>query len=104
MTTANATWDEMKAATDAAFAEPKAGDLFHEMYSYWVAVLHAQGNVVTYVTKAGGLRGDGEYTLHASSADEFRNRFSYGAPDLGHWVILSRRDADVTVFASSVAS
>lgn len=99
-----ATFEEMKQATVAALQAPAKGDLFHEMYSFWVAVLHAEGNVVTYVTKAGGLRGEGAYELFASTLDEFRARFSYSTPSLGYWVLLQARGVDVEPFAKAVES
>ena len=98
------TWDEMKQATRDAFEAPARGDLFHEMYSFWVAVLHAEGNVITYVTKTGGLRAAGAYELFASPVADFRRRFSYGDTELGYWVLLSKRGADVEPFAEAVAS
>src|SRR5690349_4293795 len=81
------TWEEIKRDTEAAFEAPRTGDVFHDMYSFWVAVLWADDRLITYVTKAGAQRGPGEAKLFATTVTEFRKRFS-------EWALLAKRDAD----------
>jgi hypothetical protein len=80
-------YDEVKAATEAAFASPQVGDRFHEMYSFWMYVVDIEddGHIVT---------AHGHSFPHEA---EFR-RFPSAVALREHWryMLLASRGEDVT--------
>ncbi len=70
----------MQEPTVAAFSDPKPGDRFHEMYSFWMYVLEVApdgGEVVAmHAHPPCTLPGDGLLKVYASAA-EFREAYAY---------------------------
>jgi hypothetical protein len=83
-------------ATDEAFAQPRPGDIFHEMWSFWVVVVYVdddhvvvmEGHPPCTLPRDGKLRG---FETH----DDYRKTYSYGTIPR-YWVRLDKRDQDVT--------
>lgn len=84
-------------ATAAAFADPKVGDSFHEMFTFrmFVIAVEPAGRVaVMTVTPPCTLPDDGTVKVYESH-DAYRAAFAYGTiPD--YWIRLDRRGVNVT--------
>jgi len=84
-------------ATGEAFANPQPGQAFHEMYSFWVVVVHVDKAHVIVMEASppctlpddGKLRG---FETH----DDFRRAYSYQGGKSGYWVRLSPKPVDVS--------
>lgn len=103
-------WAELKRATAEAFADPRPGDRFHEMYSWWMVVVTVAADGVKVMAGSGptnltrGRFPDGEmvepFAERAqvrwfATADDFRAAYRCGIP--GYTLTLSdRRKIDVT--------
>jgi hypothetical protein len=66
-------------ATDKAMRNPKAGDRFHEFFSYWVIVLSAEPDggavrALEFLGEHGNYR-----VLECRTAEAFRQKFAYGS-------------------------
>jgi len=89
--------DDPRARTAEAFSDPKVGDRFHEMYSYWVYVIGIDGEQIT-TFESGHLPvrhpAAGKYRTYPSH-EAFRTHFAYDTIP-GYWVTLSCRGYDVT--------
>ena len=85
-------WDAYKSKqeTAEAFDDPCAGDMFHEMFSHWVLVLHRDGDRIAWMTAGGGqtIHDDGKTTV--GTVAQFKQKYAYGSIP-GYWVMLSRR-------------
>jgi hypothetical protein len=57
--------------TTAAFADPRPGDRFHEMFSYWMTVVHVRGGAVFTTDTSTGF-------ASWASAEELSKAFQYG--------------------------
>lgn len=66
------TYDEMKAATEIALADPRPGDLYHECYSWWAMVVRVEGPKIGVITlnPPGSMLRDGRPRVF-SNRDEF---------------------------------
>jgi hypothetical protein len=87
--------NEENTKTKEAFDDPQVGDLFTEMYSYWLYVIGRSGNMVTIMEANPPciLPEDGK--VSSLTVEDFRKRFSYGSID-GFWVSLVKRGTDVS--------
>lgn len=85
-----------KSGTDEAFAEPQVGDRFHEMYSFWMYVVHMDGEYVVAMEASPPctVPDDGRLRRFASH-DAFRAAYAYGTIP-GYWVQLADRGNDVS--------
>lgn len=89
--------DERKAATTEAFASPAVGDVYSEMYSYWVFVVAVDPSRIAVLEASGPceLPRDGKLRVFYSH-DDFRKVFTYKSrSNLGYWVMLDERGANV---------
>ena len=77
-------------ATVAALRDPRVGDEFHEMFSFWVLVLDVTPTRVLWFEVA-GKGWDGK--ARVASRDEFYKHFLYGSIP-GSWMSLNRRGLD----------
>lgn len=82
-------------ATCAAFDDPQVGDRFQEFYSFWVYVVHVDGEYVAAVEASApcDLPKDGKLR-HFASRDAFRAAYAYGSIP-GYSVALASRGAKV---------
>lgn len=80
----------------AALKDPQPGDLFHEMYSWWMVVVHRDGERVTVGTLSppGSMPADLEWREFGSLV-AYEYAYSYGTIP-GSWLRLDRRGMDVT--------
>jgi len=96
--------------TAEAFADPRPGDRFHEMFSFWVVVVSAGADGVKAMEGGGpvnlrrGRLPDGEIVepfperarvCWYATADDFRAAFRYRTID-GYTVLLAGRGLDVS--------
>lgn len=94
-------YEQMKAATEQAFAKPQVGDRFHEMYSIWMYVVEIEddGHIVT----AHGHSFPQEATfLRFASADALRAHWRYmllasRGEDVTGWRAAARKVSDVVL-------
>lgn len=89
-------WAERDARTTEAFAEPRVGDRFHEMYSCWFYVIAVEPQGRVAVMSGIGpctLPRDGDLRIF-SNHDEYREYFGYKGI-AGYWVMLAERDNKV---------
>ena len=66
--------DQLEQLTAEHMDDPKVGDMFHEMYSFWVKVNGRMGDKV--FTREGNSRLDSQWE---GTVDEFKKRFAYGS-------------------------
>lgn len=86
----------LKDGTEEAFSDPQPGDVFQEMYSFWVVVVYVDSDHVVVMEgippctmpQDGHLRG---FETH----DDYRKHYSYKSID-GYVVRLSKRNENVT--------
>lgn len=82
-------------ATRAAFEDPQVGDRFHELYSFWVYVVHVEGEHVATVEASPpcDLPTDGKLR-HFPSREAFRAAYRYET-NPRYWVHLAGRGKQV---------
>ena len=84
--------DQIKVRTAAAFADPRPGDIFHEMYSCWLRVLDVLYSRATKETVV--IWQWNRSKTQQGTADEFRDHASYGRDQSkGYTVLLHTRGA-----------
>lgn len=67
-------WDELQQLTNDHMANPQVGDMFQEMYSFWVKVVERSNDQVKTL--------EGNDTLikqWSGTVEEFQKRFAYGS-------------------------
>ena len=87
--------DTGKRETDQAMNEPKVGDVFTEMYAFWMYVIGRDGERV--ITAEGSASDkekvvfprDSEVVVYPT-VDDFKFRFAYGNTE-GYWIRLHTR-------------
>ena len=81
--------------TEKAMEDPRPGDRYQEMYSFWVYVVDvgANGSVVT--AEGHSFPDDAKFRWFPTGA-AFRRAYSYGGTVLGYWVKLASRDEDIS--------
>lgn len=82
--------EEYKQATADAFADPQPGDIFEEFLSFWVQVLHRDGDTVQW--REGDRHAIESQTgkRFGGTVAEFGAKFAYGTIP-GYSVKLCRR-------------
>jgi len=78
-------------ATEQAMLDPQPGDVFSEMYSFWVYVAHRDGDTVVTIETPPlpcTLPEDGRWRTY--TLKEFRQRFGYDTMP-NYWVQLYKR-------------
>jgi hypothetical protein len=80
-------YDEAKRLTDERMRDPRPGDRFHEMCTFYVKVIAREGDFV--VSQEAMPRGWAAPRL--DTLEEFRARFAYGSIP-GYWVLY--RDSE----------
>lgn len=87
-------WQQLQAVTAEAMAEPRVGDVYHEMFAFLMVVVATgtAGWVLVWIDGAGPR--DGHWELFQTQ-EEFRSRFAYKGTE-GYWVKLHHRDHDAT--------
>ena len=91
---------ERDAATAEAFRNPKAGQRFSEMYSFYMYVVdvRANGEIVTREGNPPITFPEGAVLRVHENADAWRKRFSYNSIP-GYWVSYIDDTQDVTGWA-----
>jgi hypothetical protein len=85
---------EQRAAEKAAAVGPQPGDLWHEMYSWWLLVLAADGTRVVTLEGAGaGMNIDRQSKTFTK--EEFEKYLSYQSSVPGYWMMLHSRGNSV---------
>jgi len=79
--------------TDLAMKNPTVGDMFHEMYSYYVVVLKVTDTHITIMEANPPCKLPRDGKTREMARDEFIEHFSYGSIP-GYWVKWHHR-ADV---------
>lgn len=97
------TWPEKNPETAEAFANPRVGDRFHEMWSFWMYVVAINGDEVVTMTLCppGELPRDGKVERYVT-ADQYRAAFQYKSM-AGYWITLDSRDNDISWYPAEVA-
>jgi hypothetical protein len=80
--------------TSEAFANPKVGDLYSEMLSYWIYVIGVEGDCITTIESSAPCTFPTDGKVLWQSPDQFRKRCSYGTIP-GYFVRLHSRNNDV---------
>lgn len=85
-------------ATREAFEDPQAGDCFQEVYSFWMYVVHIDGEHVATVEASPPctLPGDGKLR-HFQTREQFQDAYGYHSPAMRgrYWMMLADRGRDV---------
>jgi hypothetical protein len=82
--------------TKEAFYNPRPGDLFHEMYSFWMLVCDIGDGEhirVMHLSPPGNFADNGEIVEYSSHIS-FMSHYAYKKMP-GFWVALDRRGVDV---------
>lgn len=91
-------WEELKQLTAAAMGDPRLGDRFHDMYTFWVYIVDLGSESVTTYEVSGHPSTfpdvGGRLRVFPNRA-EFRKSYQYGSIP-GYWVTLCDRDKDVS--------
>lgn len=81
--------------TDEAFKNPRVGDRFHEMYSFYVYVVGLDGDRIFTLEASPPCTLPDDGKLREQTLQDFRTRFHYGTIP-GTWVHLADRSNDVS--------
>jgi len=86
--------------TSYVMDNPKAGDVFTEMFSFWVFVVYRKEDVIRTVVAHGGNTVPPQGKAAETTLEKFQKRFQYDSPAMRHkyWVTLTKRKADVSEF------
>jgi hypothetical protein len=84
--------------TEKAMEDPRPGDRYQEMYSFWVYVVAApaDGSVVVAEASAPCTFPDDAKWRRFPDGPTFRQAYSYGGSMPGYWVRLASRGEDVS--------
>ena len=84
--------------TSYVMENPKAGDVFTEMFSFWVYVVYRKGNKIGTLIAHGGNTIPPDGKVAETTLEKFQNRFRYNIKALKnkYWVTLTKRKADVS--------
>lgn len=88
---------DLDTATTEAFADPRVGDSFHEMFTFrmFVIAIEPTGRVaVMTTTPPCTLPADGKVTIYENH-DAYRAAFAYNTIP-GYWIRLGERGVNVT--------
>ena len=84
--------------TSYVMDNPKAGDVFTEMFSFWVYVVYRKGNKIGTLIAHGGNTVPPDGKVAETTLEKFQKRFKYNVPAFknNYWVSLTKRKADVS--------
>ena len=88
-------WEKGKLATKWAFNNPKVGDRFQEMYSYWVYVVavHNEWVGIMEASPPCELPEDGKVSF--LTKEDFKEKYAYGGSTPGYSVVFADHGNDV---------
>ena len=92
-------WKEQKRLTAEAFADPRPGDRFHEMLSYWMYVVAVNDTHVEIASGNPPIRFPGQAKRELLTREAFIKRYSCGRGVSDFWVVLHSRGNDVRGWA-----
>ena len=92
-TEVNGTLEERKDLTMDALCNPQVGDVFTEMYSFWIHVLKVSEGYVWALEGHGGQTMPRDGHLMKLTRAQFIAKYSYGSIP-GAWVYLVKRQVD----------
>lgn len=81
-------------ATDEAVNDPRPGDRYHEMFSFWLYVVAVDGDSVVTMEAWPPCEFPKDGKLRIQTRAEFKQRLSYRTIP-GYWVMLADRGNDV---------
>jgi hypothetical protein len=87
-------YEQAKANTEVALLDPRVGDRFHEMYSFWCYVVAVEGDMVTTMEASPPCSFPEDGKIKTMSKAELVQRFCLSFH--GPWVMLADRDNDVS--------
>lgn len=80
--------------TEQAFSNPRIGDRFTEMYSFWLYVVGRNGDKIATLEASPPCSFPEDGIFKVQTVKEFKNRFSYGSIP-GYWVHFVDSNNDV---------
>ena len=84
-------YEKAKAQTMEALKDPKVGDRFHEMYSYWMYVLAVTPETVTFIGAGGPCTFPDDGKIETVSRERFLKKFTYNSmPDKSYMLLADR--------------
>lgn len=86
-------FEDRKQATIVALKDPKVGDRFSEMLSFWVYVLLREGNLVVWMEAHPPCELPKDGIVKVGTLRDFERHFTDSA---GAWVLLEDRGNDVS--------
>lgn len=88
-------WEKDTLKTKHAFKNPKVGDRFQEMYSYWVYVVavHNEWVGIMEASPPCELPKDGKVSF--MTKEDFREKYAYGHGNPGYSIRFCDHDNDV---------
>jgi hypothetical protein len=94
--------EQVNRATAAAFAEPRVGDRYTEMYSFWLFVVDVRGGMIETLEGNSPCEFPQDGKRWIGPKEAFQERFAYKSPSLEgqYWLRLVDRDNDVSHWAS----
>ena len=87
-------YSEAREATRLAMDDPQVGDRFSEMLSFWVYVIHRDGDLVTTIEGSPPVSFPQQGTVVTYTVKEMKERFGYGVIG-GYWILLHDRGNNV---------
>ena len=86
--------DSADRVTEDALADPRVGDRFHEMHSFWLYVVRRDGDIVTTMEGSPPMTLPDDGKVRVQTVAELRGRLAYGNIP-GYWVRLRDRGNNV---------
>jgi len=87
--------DDNKKKTKEAFENPRVGDLFHEMYSFWVFVVLVSDTHVAIMYAIGPCEFPADAITDILTRDEYAKRFQYSESNKDYSVMFRSHDNNV---------
>ena len=88
------TYDERREQAREALRNPRVGDRFHEMYSFWICVVERQGDRVTTMQASAPCTFPEDAEVRFWSVEEFGTYFGVDRPT-GPTLLLADRGNQV---------
>jgi hypothetical protein len=89
------TYDDKMKQTIEALKNPRVGDRFHEMYSFWMYVLAVTPETVTFITASPPCTFPDDGKIETLSRNEFVKKFTYQSIPGKSYMMLVDRGNDV---------
>lgn len=91
------TYEEREVATGKAFENPRAGDRYSEMLSYWMYVVAVnKKTIITMEASPPCTFPQDAKVRYFETREDFRYAYSYKTGTLGYWVLLEDRGNNVS--------